>query len=217
MKIFLIRHGETPDNRRRVHQKPDSQLSEKGRIQASRVAKYLKDKRIEYVFSSDFDRSKETAGIIADALEVPMVTNALFREVRRPYSMYGRSHFSPYSVFYVLSILWHRNVRGWHFKDAESIYETHERIGEALKKLESFCDEYQNVAVVSHAIFLEILISFLCRNGETRFVDYLPIFSPFSTYKNGSVTELTLHKATEGTNVCKWEVNEQNHTEHLKG
>jgi len=65
--IFVARHGETEYNRtgRMQGRGIDMPLNETGRLQARAISDYLKDKSIDYIFSSSLMRSMETAEIIA--------------------------------------------------------------------------------------------------------------------------------------------------------
>ena len=67
-QLLLARHGETPGNRNRVVQTPETPLSETGRLQAGRlarrVAELLGGRRL-LVVSSDYRRARETAEIVA--------------------------------------------------------------------------------------------------------------------------------------------------------
>jgi broad specificity phosphatase PhoE len=63
MKIILIRHGESEANAQGIMQgqKVDKSLSKLGREQATKLAKRLKNEKIEAIYSSDLKRAKETA------------------------------------------------------------------------------------------------------------------------------------------------------------
>lgn len=61
MTIFLIRHGETELNARRVLQRPETALSARGREQAGRLADHLAGAGITHILSSDLARAQETA------------------------------------------------------------------------------------------------------------------------------------------------------------
>lgn len=64
--LYLVRHGQTEFNREgRIG--GDPHLSEKGRSQAERLARTMKDVRLDYIFTSTRQRSHETAArVIAD-------------------------------------------------------------------------------------------------------------------------------------------------------
>ena len=68
LQVFLVRHGEKVDNSR------DPNLSAEGLERAMALAGVLRDAGIEYVHSSDFIRTRDTAAPIAEAqgLEVEL-------------------------------------------------------------------------------------------------------------------------------------------------
>ena len=80
MKVYLVRHGETPLNASRVVQRPDTPLSERGAAQAERVAKRLSGTGIERVLTSDYARARATAEAVAAAAGAPIEIEPLLRE-----------------------------------------------------------------------------------------------------------------------------------------
>ena len=70
--IYLIRHGECAGNKEnRIRGCMDFPLNENGVLQAHALAKAMKDKNIEYIYSSPLSRAMTTAGILGDALGLP--------------------------------------------------------------------------------------------------------------------------------------------------
>jgi broad specificity phosphatase PhoE len=68
MNILLVRHGESVWNKeQRIQGRKDPGLSEKGRRQASALARRLKKEDIEVIYTSGLKRCVQTAGIIAKA------------------------------------------------------------------------------------------------------------------------------------------------------
>lgn len=66
MNIYLLRHGETDWNTTwKLQGKTDVPLNEKGITQAEMAAIRMRNKKIDYVFSSPLSRAKRTAEIIA--------------------------------------------------------------------------------------------------------------------------------------------------------
>lgn len=64
MTIYLIRHGETAANKRRVLQMPDSPLSDNGIQQAKQLSERLKSANIVNILCSDYPRAQQTAAEI---------------------------------------------------------------------------------------------------------------------------------------------------------
>jgi probable phosphoglycerate mutase len=78
--IHLIRHGETASNAARVFQTPDVPLNERGRRQAQRLARRLREAPIARVLASDFVRAEMTAREVAAARDVPLELTPLLHE-----------------------------------------------------------------------------------------------------------------------------------------
>ena len=80
MKVYLVRHGETPLNTARVLQHPDTPLSGRGAVQAERVAQRLASAGIERVLTSDHVRAHDTAKAISATTGAPIEIEPLLRE-----------------------------------------------------------------------------------------------------------------------------------------
>lgn len=81
-KFYLIRHGETAWNESGKYQgHSDIALSERGRRQAQKLARYLEKEKIAAVYASDLSRALETAGIIAAPHKLPVIPLPEFREL----------------------------------------------------------------------------------------------------------------------------------------
>jgi broad specificity phosphatase PhoE len=78
--IYLVRHGETSYNARRVLQTPEVPLSELGTEQARRLAARLADAGIARILSSDLERAAATARALAATTRAPIVLEALLQE-----------------------------------------------------------------------------------------------------------------------------------------
>src|SRR5581483_4897817 len=59
----------------------DYSLTPKGQLQALQTAEYFRDKQIHEIYSSPLKRTRETAAIIAQTLDLPVTILEEFREV----------------------------------------------------------------------------------------------------------------------------------------
>lgn len=81
-RIYIIRHGESISNRQGIFTgNTDIDLSEMGYRQAELVGKYLADKGIEAVYSSDLIRAYHTSLPTARMLGLESIRTRGFREV----------------------------------------------------------------------------------------------------------------------------------------
>ena len=79
--IFLIRHGETVDNALQIMQgQTQGELNERGKEQARQVAQRLAGEPVDVFISSDLHRAIQTAEIIAEPHNLPIITTPLLRE-----------------------------------------------------------------------------------------------------------------------------------------
>jgi len=79
--IYLVRHGETEwNNRGLIQGHCDIPLNERGIEQARRLANRLKDLSIQYICSSDLQRARHTAEIIANEKQLQVNTYKQLRE-----------------------------------------------------------------------------------------------------------------------------------------
>lgn len=85
--ITLMRHGEAANNVKHYFSNyPEIQvahLTPKGESEVRAVAKKFSQQKnkIDVIISSDLERAKETAEILAEVLQVPVIFNANFREI----------------------------------------------------------------------------------------------------------------------------------------
>lgn len=79
--LYLVRHGETVDNARRIMQgQTQGQLNDNGIRQAEEVAERMRKELIDAFVSSDLRRSIHTCEIIAQPHKASVVTTPLLRE-----------------------------------------------------------------------------------------------------------------------------------------
>jgi len=82
MKVYLIRHGESIGNKLHLAQgqKIDLSLTAQGKEQAKKVGERLAKEKIDFIYSSDLKRAKETAEIIGSYHNKIPITDKRLRE-----------------------------------------------------------------------------------------------------------------------------------------
>lgn len=203
MHVYFVRHGATYLNTQYHHQSPNTPLSPKGQDDARTAAEYLREVNPDLLLSSEYIRTLETARIIGMETGLTPVVNGLFYEIVRPSKFYGTSHFSPETFWYMLLSVIHRKNPQWHYADAENFTDIQNRAQRALTYLESLAGTHESVVVVSHTVFINIMVAYLCKNRMLDVRDLLGTFLHIEKMKNGHVIHVEyMGRSAPGT--CAW-------------
>lgn len=213
MYLYFVRHGETSLNRRHRHQSPSTPLSPRGREQALTAAEYLRVMSPTLLLSSGHTRAVETARIIGSVLDLSVMPNNLFREVDRPTSLAGKHILTPATLHYVLLSVLKRNDPGWRYEDAENFNDIYMRSRNALAYLETLSRKHQSVAVVSHSIFINLLVAYMCHDRMMAVRDLLPSFFNMGVTDNCGIVELR-YTGPSNQYSCAWELVVRNGTSY---
>ena len=82
MRLYIIRHGETPWNTQlRLQGQTDIELNEKGRSLARATAQALRSVPFDLVITSPLSRARETAAIVAGDRDIPVLEDERIREI----------------------------------------------------------------------------------------------------------------------------------------
>lgn len=82
MRLYIIRHGQTPWNLEyRMQGRTDIPLNENGRELARRTAKGMADIPFDLAFTSPLARAKETALLVLNGREIPLIEEERLCEV----------------------------------------------------------------------------------------------------------------------------------------
>ena len=98
MRIYLIRHGETDQNKVKCLQgRTDIELNEYGRELAYKTAEGLKEIKFDMIFTSPLKRARETAEIIRGNRNIPILIEERIQEISfGEYEglCYGKEHYN---------------------------------------------------------------------------------------------------------------------------
>lgn len=205
MNVYLVRHAETELNKRHIHQYPSTPLSKQGREDAVSIAEYLRQMNPDLLITSDYERALQTARIIGSTIGLTPKANGLFYEIIRPSSLYGRSHFCFETFKYIFLSVWNRKKKAWRYKDAENMHDLILRTKEAFTYLTKLSKKHDSVVVVSHSVFINLLIAHMCEKGPLNFWKLLKTFLRIKFTKNGSVTHLHYLGKQKDKTICEWQ------------
>lgn len=150
MHFYVVRHSETEFNKKNIVQgQLDSQLTKHGRKTAENLGKWLKDKNISKIYSSDLGRCLETSENINEFLKVKIIPIKELRERN-----YGDLNGKP--VEYVKQII-DKNDEYLIAPNGESLIRMKERVINFIQQI--FEKEKKTVLIVTHNGCLTALLS----------------------------------------------------------
>ncbi|MFA6338758.1 MAG: histidine phosphatase family protein [Candidatus Paceibacterota bacterium] len=202
-KIYFIRHGETENNATNVRQGPEGGLSDIGRNQAESVALRLSEFPIEAIISSPYERASETAQIIAKSLNLVVEYSVLLKERRNPPEVKGKSKEDP-EVKRIMEII-DRNLhsRYYRYSDEENFDDLAKRAEKLLEYIEQRPEEY--IILVTHGIFLKMLISYMLYRDNLRVEDYEKL-NYDNKVNNTSITYCEYNSEEKNTPTKGWKL-----------
>ena len=206
MKIYFVRHGETKDNRLRLHQTKSAPLSEAGIRQADILAKRLAKIPIDIIYSSQLLRAKQTAKIINKATHRKIIYSKYLDEWRGPQEFIGKEKNNSE----VKNINKIRNFHGqdpdWHYSNEENFLEYKNRINKFLLLISK--SKKNNILVVTHVGPIKMLLMLM--TGKK--------FLPQDFYKFSNLLKLD----NTGITLCNkdknnvWTIQAYNDYSHLQ-
>ena len=144
MRVYLIRHGETELNRKRIVQGyAEVPLNDLGIAQATRLAQSFEDVRLDHIYASDLRRATMTATVLASHTGVTLSYDLGFRE-RNPGDLSLKPHEEAMPFFTELDFI-PPNGEGWKEFD--------DRVDRSFNELiEREGSRDRHIAVVSHGM-----------------------------------------------------------------
>jgi broad specificity phosphatase PhoE len=145
--ILLARHGESDWNRSKQWQGfADRPLTDLGREQAAELAQRLEDTDLDAVYSSDLQRARDTADIVARTKGLTVQTTPDLREVDVG-SWSGLTRAEAEARYPDQYARWLQGGEGW--EDGETYEELGQRVVRAITRIaEAYAGE--RVLVVAH-------------------------------------------------------------------
>jgi probable phosphoglycerate mutase len=178
--IYFVRHGESEQNALGIKQGPDGSLSEKGRKQAQETAeKFPHHKgKPQIIYASPYQRTRETADIIAKELKLKIKYCDLLKERRSPSVVVGRSATDP-----DVRLIMDRIDKSFHedslrYSDEENFLDLKKRAKRLLKFIAG--RGRKRIVMVTHGIFLKVVIAYMLHGEKLTAYEYnkLSFFNP---------------------------------------
>lgn len=203
MHIYFVRHGETELNAKHIHQSPSTPLSDTGREQVLEASELLRGVNPDLLLTSEYTRALESARIIGSSVGLVPVVSEFFYEIVRPSKLFGKSHFNIETLWYVILSILFRNNASWRYADAENFSHISIRAQKALTYLESLHTTHASVIVVSHSVFINTMVSYMCNSSVLSIRDLIFTFFHVERMKNASIVHLE-YNGISAKNTCSW-------------
>ncbi|MCT4598068.1 MAG: histidine phosphatase family protein [Vallitalea sp.] len=167
-RLYLTRHGETQWNLEgRVQGSRDSQLTKKGIVQATQLSKYLEDVHIDIIYSSSSDRAYNTAKIVGENRQIPIIKLDGLKEMNlgiwegKTFDLIRKDYKEMHETF------WNKPHLLCEFP-GESFDEFRERVVNSVLDIINN-NKGKNILIVAHALVLKFVMSYF----ENRPLDKL--------------------------------------------
>jgi len=165
-KLFIMRHGQTQWNlEKRQQGQKNSDLTDKGRIQAKKLAEKVRDLQMEQLFTSPLDRALQTAQIICENITLEPTIDDRLKECSFGLAegLTSKEIEDRFPNFFE-----ERAKTRWtyHWPEGESYEDVYKRISNFLDN-EILLNDTQNVwGIVSHESANKTLIGKLMNLNE---------------------------------------------------
>ena len=151
--IYIIRHGQTEMNNRKVLQgRSNYPLNEVGIAQAMEAAEKLKNIRFDRVYSSPLRRAIQTAKLVAPSVE-PVIEDRLIEMDYGPYEGADLNRLPPEIITFFRDFVHNPAPDGM------------EQLSSVVGRVGAFLDEIRdmegNILVSAHAISMKAMLEFL--------------------------------------------------------
>lgn len=158
MKVYLVRHGETEGNVGNFYQTEETPLTPHGIEQAKKIAKRLRGKGIDLIYSSTHLRAKKTSEILASVIKAPIEPWDRLMEIRRPKEIRGKHKDDPGVSEIERQMIENFGEKNKRISDEENFLDVTVR---ARTVLAHFVEKHkdQDIVCVSHGTFIKVITS----------------------------------------------------------
>lgn len=205
MKIYLIRHGQTEQNAKKLHQYSHDPLSEEGIKQAQLLANRLLNFKIDAILSSPFERTKQTAEIIGQKLNKNIEYCECLREIKRPSEIEGKP-IQDEEVLKIKNLIEHNSYDpSFRYSDEETFFNFKQRAIDVLQMLSERKEE--SILISTHGQMITMIFCVAVFGDQLTANEYQNLKSVLRLHNSGITVFNYLND--------KWNLITWNDIEHL--
>lgn len=181
MKLILVRHGQTEENKKHIWQgHAEGTLSKEGRNQSKKLAKRLEKEDIAMIYCSDLQRTRDT---IKPLLKRKNIPTKYIKELRER-NLGVLEGMTTEKVEEYMSRN-NNDFNNQNFETGETFYEMRNRIVKFYNTL-SKKNERKSILIMTHGGAVSQIMLFLFKYSINKFLKFIP--------KNTGVTEIEIKK-----------------------
>ena len=164
---WAVRHGQSENITKAIIDSGDQhcKLTAVGKKQVQKTAKAIKPKKIDIIFASDLDRTKETAGIIAKEIGAEVIFDERLREINL-----GHLSGMPRDQYFTGFPDYRDRFEKRPDENAESLRDVRARAWSFLKEMEAKYSG-KNILIVSHQYTIWMLAEVANGWSEQQAID----------------------------------------------
>lgn len=213
MDLYLVRHGETKANARRIYQEPNEPLSMRGAAEVAQLTRAIREIQPTHLYTSYFDRARYSAHFFSYATGLEAQWLPFAHELLRPEDLYGAPLFSLDSAKYIMS--W---FLGTLKPKPGSKVETREQFLARIEEAREFFEGHDpdaRIVLVTHSIFINFFVGQMCSDSMPGLMRAGGRLINIYRLENTGLTHVRFSPA-EGKKVCAWQLVSFNSSDHLE-
>lgn len=206
-RLIIVRHAESAYNiQKRIQGHYDSALTPKGRRQAKRLAKRLKDFHLDKIYSSDLGRAFSTAQAILKHKRIPIQRDPKLREIHLGdwEGMTAEEVDSLYNNGYQR---WLKKPSICHIPKCEKLFDFRKRVLGRVREI-ARQNEGKTVLLVTHGGAITALLSEWLKSDFDTLILNLEIENTSITVADFSAKKVRLRAVSDTTHLGKRERND---------
>lgn len=159
VRIYLVRHAEAVGNVQEFFQgRTDAPVSEKGRLQLECLAERFKDIKLDAIYSSPLQRTRDTAAAVNKYNNLPVIIDEDIIEINggRWEGMFWSDIPKKYPEEYDI---WTNAINNFQAPEGESTAQVYDRMSAAINRI-ARQNEGKTIAVVSHGMAIKAYLTY---------------------------------------------------------
>lgn len=182
MNIYLLRHGQTEENRKgSYYGNLDMSLNEIGIAQGNKVKDFFNDVKLDRVYISDKKRTLEMAKLALGLKEMEIIQDVRINETNFG-DFEGKTYEEIKRLYPTECLCWQENWKEFVPPSGESYIELCKRVKSFMEHIKKL--EFDNILVCAHsgvirAIYcyimdenIDLFWKFGCKNGDISIIKY---------------------------------------------